>query len=190
MHKHVLAAMVMCSAMAAFACNRSDARRDENGNDAAKTKTEATRPSDAAPKPQPISVTGCLQKQGGDYIVTNINEPSSRPVATSGSSAGVGVQSEQRRAAAAAYRVSPSDDAKIDELVGKQVEVSGTIEERSRVASGETAATSGTERDATGRRAQADIKSDDLGRITAASMTKVADNCGKTSRKKSPRRAR
>jgi len=176
MPKHVLMTMVCCSALGAFACNASNAPRDQNGNDTAKSRTEAAKAEDAAPKTQPISITGCLQKDGRDYIVTRINEPSSRPVATSGGSNG-SVQTEQLRAAASAYRVNPSDNSKIDDLVGKQVEVAGTLTERAELTrdADEARATSGT---------RADIKDGDLARITATSVTKVADNCGKGKRSK------
>src|SRR5262245_26706762 len=183
MPKHVLTTMLVCSAMGAFACNASNAPRDQNGNDTAKSRTEAAKTEDAAPKTQPISITGCLQKDGRDYIVTRINEPSSRPVATSGGSNG-SVQNEQLREAASAYRVNPSDDSKIDDLVGKKVEVAGTLTERAELTrdGDETRATSGSKADTDAGRARTDIKNGDLARITATSVTKVADNCGQGKR--------
>jgi hypothetical protein len=124
----------------------------------------------AANQPTPITVTGCLQHDGGTYIVTRLNEPSQKGVGTTGSSAAV--EHEQLREAANAYRVDPKQDTDLDKMVGKQVSVSGTVENK-----GDLPKASGTSgQSATNDRP--DIGRSDLAKISAETVSVVSDNCG------------
>ena len=118
----------------------------------------------------PITVTGCLQHDGGTYIVTRLNEPSQKGVGTSGSAAAV--EHEQLREAANAYRVDPKQDTDLDKMVGKQVSVSGTVEDKANLpqASGTSGQSAPDDR--------ADIGRSDLAKISAQTVSVVADNCG------------
>jgi hypothetical protein len=86
----------------------------------------------------PITVAGCLQKgDGSAFLLTRVNEPT-RSVGTTGPAgadsptAGANsavVEREQMRSAAGAYRLDPKGDVKLDDLVGKEVRVVGTVTE-------------------------------------------------------------
>src|SRR5262245_53419455 len=92
---------------AAAACNSSNVG-NVNGNGDANGTTDRTAADVKRdePRPQPISVTGCLQQGSGrTYILTRLNEPAQKEVGTSGSPAAV--EREQLRAAANAYRIDP-----------------------------------------------------------------------------------
>jgi len=156
------------------------------------------------PRQTPISVTGCLQQgDGHTYILTRVNEPSQKSVGTSGTPAQV--EREQLREAANAYRIDPSGDVKLDDMIGKQIRVSGTLVERADLpkpeANGSAAArderaTSGTANDraAAGTNAnhgsdaaahdrnmnsdRAKIDEKDLAKIDATSVSMVNAACG------------
>jgi hypothetical protein len=152
------------------------------GTIACGTNDRSTNASSSTPQPAPaadqkaensatpITVTGCLQHDGGTYIVTRLNEPSEKGVGTSGSAAAV--EHEQRREAANAYRVDPKQDTDLDKMVGKQVSVSGTIEDKASLpqpsgTSGQSAAND-----------RPDIGRSDLAKISAETVSVVAANCG------------
>src|SRR5262249_58636072 len=69
----------------------------------------------------PITVTGCLQKEGGlttTYIVTAMNEPSQNGIGTSGNGGGGG--RGQLGGAPKDYRVSPQEKGGIGTLGGEK----------------------------------------------------------------------
>jgi hypothetical protein len=146
------------------------------GNNNRSTNATSTTPQPAAATDQktekkatPITVAGCLQHDGGTYIVTRLNEPSQKGVGTTGSAAAV--EHEQLRAAANAYRVDPKQDVDLDKMVGKQVSVSGTVEDKANLPQA-----SGTSGQNPGDRA--DIDRGDLAKISAESVSVVAESCG------------
>jgi len=152
-----------------------------------------------------VTVTGCLQKgDGGTFIVTAINSPRVS-VGTSGSGASAtAVEREQVRAAEHAYRLDGSDDKTLDALVGHQVRVRGTIEERSDLPTQARAegganqtrsdrpaadaarkssadeATAGQHGTAatSGERDPLKIDESDLAKINVAAIDRMADACG------------
>jgi hypothetical protein len=94
---------------------------------------EGTGAQSAGHEGAPITLTGCLQKGSGmnNFILTQVNEPSgSTPVTKGGDDAQARVEREQLRAARHVYRLSGDNDD-FENLVGKQVRVTGTVEENS-----------------------------------------------------------
>jgi hypothetical protein len=188
------AMLVSCAIAAAAACNSSNdsnmnRNADANGNgdrSAADTRRDE-------PRQQPINVTGCLQQGSGHtYILTRLNEPSQKSVGTSGSPAAV--EREQLREAAAAYRIDPQGDVKLDDMVGKQIRVSGMLTDRADLPKPDANGSAAANRDERGTSAAAandartngdrtgndrpDIKQGDLAKIDATSVTVVSDACG------------
>src|SRR6185503_7470129 len=101
MMKNALTVTVIALATSAVvACDRNNA-----GNDETSTAPHTVADQNDRDTVTPITLTGCLQKDGPTFIVTRINEPSQKNVGTSGD--GSAVEHEQRRAAANAYRVEP-----------------------------------------------------------------------------------
>src|SRR5581483_10559411 len=127
------AAALGCAALLT-ACNHDNANRSTTATDnTAPAAQSAARPDNETPK-TPVTLTGCLQQgdSSSSYILTEMNEPSSRPTATSGS-AGQGdkVAREQLKEAEHAYRLDAKNDDELSKLVGKKVRVSGTITDKS-----------------------------------------------------------
>jgi hypothetical protein len=113
----------------------------------------------------PVTVTGCLQQGDGGFILTQANEQPG-PVATSGEQASRDVQQKQQQAAARSYRLSGDDD-NLRDLVGHQVRISGTIEDRGEV------------HERQGEQAREDeIERGDLAELEVRSAQSVADTCG------------
>jgi hypothetical protein len=149
------------------AATRADHPADDTtAHDAARDATRDMRDTDRnanGAKQTPITVTGCLQQgDGHSYILTRINEPSQKSVGTSGQEGAV--QREQMRAAANSYRIDPSGDVKMDDMVGKQAKVSGTLAEQADLPKD-------TNRD------ELKIKEGDIAKIDAATVSMVANNC-------------
>jgi hypothetical protein len=180
---------VSCAIAAAAACN-SSSRGNVNGNGDAngtadRTAAETRRDE---PRPQPINVTGCLQQGSGHtYVLTRLNEPSQKSVGTSGSPAAV--EREQLREAANAYRIDPQGDVKLDDMIGKQIRVSGMLADRADLPKPESIGSAAPNRDeratsgaaasdANRNRDRADLRQGDLAKIDATSVTVVADACG------------
>lgn len=169
------AAMVVGCAMAATAaCNSStDARRDADVTTAdERTAQTNVERHDATP----ITVAGCLQRgDGSDFILTRVNQPmdsvgtsggdARRPQAGAAGAAAGQVEREQLREAAGAYRVNPSGEVKLEGLVGKEVRVVGTIRDDMDLPR------------ANASQDRVDIKEGDLTRITAESVSTLAEVC-------------
>ena len=128
----------------------------------------------------PINLTGCLQKSGSmtsNYVLTQVNEPT-RSVGTSGSAEtqpGT-VEREQMREARHAYRLDGDKD-QLDNLVGKQVRVQGTIAENSDL---NKKAAENRDRD----NKPADIDAGDLAKVNVQSIAAVSDACGNSDQQK------
>ena len=179
--------LVSCAFAAATACGNganstretpsgdaaaNGAQTDRSANDRGSLNTSAANTAEAQ---TPIDVTGCLQKgDGSAYILTRVNEPAQKEVGSSGTPAAV--EREQMRAAASAYRVNPAGNVKIDELVGKQVRVSGTIARNASAPGAQ--ASSRDDRGTAGSNERQEIKEGDLARIDATSVAMVAQACG------------
>jgi hypothetical protein len=110
----------------------------------------------------PLTVTGCLQKDGRTFIVTHLNEPAQKNAGSTGTSGAVG--REQIRSASNAYRIRPAAQMDLDTLVGKQVKVNGTIEKRADLPSGSDK--------------REDIGKGDLAELNATDVSIVAASCG------------
>ncbi len=175
----LLAAMV-AAGLAAPACNRADVK--------SKTETpapaQASNPTPAATKPTPppqVKLTGCLQ-QGthGTYILTALN----RPAQPHSSDPSV-VAREDLAAASHAYRLSASSDKNLSKLVGRTIQVDGTVTQPSDLGPSTTpsAGTVGTAGDGTRPASRASgrhhIDQGDLAKVEVSSVTEIANVCGK-----------
>jgi hypothetical protein len=172
MTKHIITSTITAVALASVcACNR-DNRDNRNNMPSNQTPMTQRAPSaDQQAVNSPITVTGCLQKEGGfttTYIVTAMNEPSQNGIGTSGN--GAAVDREQLREAQNAYRVSPRDNVDMESMVGKQVRVTGVIAKRADLPS----ATTGNDQ----ARDMQKIDKGDLAKIDNATVSVVSDTCG------------
>jgi hypothetical protein len=177
------AALIVASTIAIVGCNNAN-RTTNNGDRAEPAATSANREQRPAGNRDqtPITVTGCLQKGGlNTYILTRTNTPRPESVGTGGDDGGKGsvAERDQIQAAQNAYRIDPSGDVKLDDLIGKQITVKGMIAERADLQGGDqnarTTGTGGTRNDSSDRQ---EIKAGDLAKIDATSVTKVSDQCG------------
>jgi hypothetical protein len=176
--------------VASVACGNNNGRNNTTANSSAANPSAANQDNDNAARP--IAVTGCLQRDGRTFIVTHLNEPSREGVGTTGN--GTAVEREQLREAANAYRVESKDQSNWENMVGKQVRVSGSIAKAADLptppataataGSDRPSATSGNAATATGGGGTTDntsrekIDKGDLAQISADSMTVIAENCG------------
>lgn len=115
----------------------------------------------------PITVAGCLQRDDdGDFLLTRVNAPSQPNVGSTGTPAGV--EREQLRQAWATYEIEPADDVKFDGMVGKEVQIVGTIEKSADFPKAEAQADPDK---------RADVDEDDVTEVKATSATVVAETC-------------
>ncbi len=169
--KTCVAGGVLAMAISTGACNRDEAAEIDRDTD--RLASDTAKPGHEG---APITVTGCLQR--GDamnsFVLTQINTPSDSPVATTGKEAGSeAVQREQMRGAKHAYELEGDDRDALRTLVGKQVRVTGTVEENSDLPS-----EARENRDSTSRREGLDINARDLAKIEVTGVVQVADVCG------------
>jgi hypothetical protein len=187
-----LVAALGCAALLT-ACNNDNAKRTTAANDNTAPATQPAPRADTATQ-RPVTLTGCLQQgdSNSTYILTEMNEPSSRPTATSGSSAsGDKVEREQLKEAQHAYRLDAKNDDDLAKLVGKRIRVSGTVTDKSDLVAGNdqnrdknSVGTSGRTNDDRQK-----ISESDLARVDVTSVEKVADACGSAARSKAPAKA-
>ena len=167
----LIAGCSLAVAMSGAACNRHDAAEIDRDNDRLAADTAKDRGHEGAP----ITVTGCLQRGSGmnNFILTQVNEPSESPVATTGKDAGgAAVQREQMREATHAYQLDGDDRDAMRDMVGKQVRVTGTIKEASELH--KEAAESKTAGD------RLDIDAGDLAKVKVQGIVQVAEACGQS----------
>lgn len=168
------AVAITCCVAGTFACNGND-RATRTSDDIAKggaPSSQANAPADQSNAP--VTLVGCLQKGDGlrtTYMLTRANEPSTS-VGTSGETRPGAVEKEQRRFAASTYVLNPKGDVKLDDLVGKEVRVTGTIARTADL----PAATAGNSSDTTQR---PDIDKDNPAKVDVTSATMTSDTCGR-----------
>jgi hypothetical protein len=175
---------VSCAIAAAAACNSSN-RGNVNGNADANGTLDrgAVDLKRDEPRQQPIDVTGCLQQGSGHtYILTRMNEPSQKSVGTTGSPAAI--EREHLKEAANAYRIDPQGDVKLDNMIGKQIRVSGMLTDRADLPKPEANGTAGTAANDGSRNSnRAEVRQGDLAKIDATSVTVVNAACGDHAKK-------
>jgi hypothetical protein len=175
MTKHLMTSTITAVALAAVCACHKDNRDNTNATPPAnQTPTTQTTPSgDQQAVNSPITVTGCLQREGGlmtTFIVTGVTESSQTGIGTTGT--GTAVEREQLREAENSFRVSPKDNVDMDSMVGKQVRVTGVIAKRADLPEPSTA-TTGKDDDAK----EMDIDQGDLAKIDNATISVVSDSC-------------
>ncbi len=206
--KSAAAAGAVALALGGVACGDSDSSLENTAADPGR-EANADATGRTGHEGATLTLTGCLQESSagltGSYILTQVNEPSSA-VGTSGSS-GAAVEREQMRAAKHAYQLESDNDDQLEKLVGKQVRVTGTLDEVSDLNRSASAREQGrdmgsaaaprddrgnatdrprntTERPADSDRADADrrggqdIDAGDLAKVNVTSVVQVADACG------------
>jgi len=160
------------------ACHRGPGRDDSNST------TEGRDPKGNAPgvvnrlsesatsgSSQTITLTGCLQR--GDrngFILTTVNEPNASVGTTDSAASGDTVRREQLRAARHAYALEPRQNVNLDDMVGKQVQVTGMVTERTDL----PGATAGRTDD----KGTSPISNSDLSRVGVTAVTMTAGACG------------
>src|SRR5262245_19852598 len=179
MTKHTITTAITAVALAAVcACNKDNRDNTRTAPPTDQTPIAKSAPAERQDVNEPITVTGCLQKEGAlmtTYIVTGVNEPSQKGIGTTGSPAGV--EREELRAAANAFRVDPKDMIDMDAMVGKQVRVTGTIAKRADLPSAPVATPHSSD-DRKDARPMDKIDTSDLAKIQDASITVVSSSCG------------
>jgi len=124
----------------------------------------------------PLTVTGCLQQGGRNtYVVTRLNEPAQKNAGSAGN--GAAVEREQLRAAANAYRIEPKGKLELETMVGKQVRVSGTLDEIADLPPASGSGSSGSGSAGSNDRKES-IDTGNLAKLNATSASVVAENCG------------
>jgi len=141
-----------------FSLNGIGSTGETGANSQNDRTTQDSRPN------APLTVTGCLQRDGHTFIVTRRNEPAQKNAGSTGN--GAAVEREQLRAAANAYRISPAERMDLDKMVGKEVRVSGTLAKSADLPS----ASASDKRE--------DIYKGNLAEIKATAVSIVAESCG------------
>jgi len=164
---HARLMFAMCASVAllgAGACNNTGTNNTPATTAAPAATPNATGTSGSSDeaKAQPITVTGCLQKDGGDFVMTQINEPPK----------GEPVAEQDAKEAEHAYRLNAKNSSDEDwtRLVGRQVRISGTIAKRSDVE--QKVGTSGSSDKAP------KLHESDLAQVDVTDIQQVAANCG------------
>lgn len=171
MTKHTFTTAIAGFAIATSVACGNDNARNKPADETVPAGTPAT--DQQAREGQPISLTGCLQEGARrTYIVTHLNEPVERGVGTSGSPAAV--EREQLREAANAYRVEAKNQVDMEEMLGKQVRVTGVVRRAADLPSQAPDASGTAGKDDNREK----IEQSDLAKIDADSVVVVAENCG------------
>jgi hypothetical protein len=199
------ATALACAALVAcVACGKSDETTTQTGQQRTETGTASSETTSARAdtggqqQAQQVTFEGCMQKAAGtfgsDYVLTMLNEPPGA-AGTSGSvtKTGSSVEREQMRMAARTYRLEAKGDVKLDDMVGKQVRVTGVISEQAHVPTGAGAIgtsldTQQPNRDRTAQDERgAELKTSELGKVDVSSATVIAQSCGAQGRETSGR---
>ncbi len=170
-----LTACASAALLSAGACTNETATRTDQTKAAPDTAAAKATSGSEDRAPQPIALTGCLQKgDGSNYILTQINEPS----AGSAPATGDKVEREQINAAEHAYRLNAKEtnDDEWSKLVGRQVRVSGTIAKRSDLE--QQVGTSGSSDRAQDDKDRVKIHESDLAQVDVSQIQQVAASCG------------
>lgn len=165
-----LAACASAALLTACNGNNNTSDTDQTKTAPPNAATSATGTSGAEDQAKPIAVTGCLQKDGGDYILTQINEPPK----------GEPVAEQDLKEAEHSYRLNAKNtsDDNWKTLVGHEVRVSGTVAKTSDL--DQKVGTSGSSD-------HPKIKEGDLAKVDVNDIQQVSANCGahaKTRRQK------
>lgn len=114
----------------------------------------------AAAADQPITINGCLQKDGGDYILTQINEPPR----------GESVARQDLKEAEHAYRLDAKSisDNSLAALVGHQVRITGTVAKPSDL--NNQVGTTGSD--------QKKLSEHDLAKVDVTAIKNISSDCG------------
>jgi len=163
--------LAACASTALLAACNNTTPKDQTKTAPAETPAAT---AGTEPAPEPINLTGCLQKgDGNTYILTQINEPPK----------GEPVAKQDAKEAEHAYRLNakPANDDDWPTMVGRQVLVSGTLAKPSDVA--QQVGTSGS-------KDKTEIHESDLAQVDVADIQQLTASCGGHAAKKGakPRR--
>ena len=125
--------------------------------------------STGVPEGTPLTLTGCLQETSGDLVLTMQNEPAGTPGAVGTGGGSSSPAEDHMQAAADAYRLEGDEDA-LRSHIGKQIRVTGTVDEQSDVAPRAGAGSGEADR--------TDIDAGDLAALNVTSVEAVAGTCG------------
>jgi hypothetical protein len=161
-----------------FACNSSPDRQETTTTDGRDTKGNAPAVvnrlsgSGTSGSTQTVTLTGCLQRgEQSNFILTTVNEPHRSVGTTTTDPTGDTVRREQLRSARNAYRLAPLGTVNLDDMVGKQVQVTGTIAERSDL----PGSTGGA---ADPGKSAPPVSNSDLSKVDVTAVTMTAGACG------------
>ena len=178
------AAALLSVACGNDANNASD--RTAKANEPAAAATPAPDASASPAAEQRVNLTGCLQRDGRTYILTEVNTPEAGRVPSGENPNANKVEKEQLHAAQHAYRLSADNSDDLDKLVGASVRVEGTLAEKSDLRADAsdrpqdrsvgTAGEKDRNKSKTGDRNEK-IDASDLSKVNVASVEKVSDGC-------------
>jgi hypothetical protein len=174
----LLATCGLAAALAAACGNHTDRSAANVGNRPAAGAPAATMSSQDK---KPIDLTGCLQRSGRSYVITQIDMPGPAAAPIDKKGDGSLVERDQVAADRHAYRLNAANRNDLDKLVGKQVKVSGTVTERPNLVVPEDrrgndlkVGTSGVQDREHDRW---DINAGDLAKVDVESIQQVAAGC-------------
>ncbi len=179
-----LAACASVALLSAGACDSNTSTDTTDHTKAAPDTAAAAKGTSGTSddQPRPITLTGCLQKDGSDFILTQINEPPK----------GEPVAQQDLKEAEHAYRLNAknANDDDWSKLVGRQVHVDGTMAKASDLA--QKVGTSGSnDRTANGHDSdRMKIHESDLAQVDVSAIQQVAANCGNHSAKSAAKSAK
>lgn len=170
---HARLFLAACASVALLtACNSNNDTRNTDQTKSAppNSATAATGTSGNEDQAKPITITGCLQKDGRDYVLTQINEPPK----------GEPVAQQDLKEAEHTYRLNAKNTSDDDwpKFVGRQVRVSGELAKASDL--NQQVGTSGSNE-------PPKIDKGDLAKVDVNDIQQVAATCGdhaKTRRQK------
>jgi len=158
-----LAACASATLLTAAACNTDNTANQATAKPNTAT-TAATGTKGTSDEARPIAITGCLQKDGSDYILTQINEPPK----------GEPVAQQDVNEAEHTYRLTAKNttDDDWDKLVGSEVRVSGTLAKGGDVAErvGTTGSNNATD--------HPEIRERDLAKVDVSDIQVTRAACG------------
>jgi hypothetical protein len=175
----LLATYGLAAALTA-ACGNNTDRSDMNPDNRPAVGAPAATMSSQDQKP--IDLTGCLQKSGRSYVITQIGTPSPAAAPPDKKDDSGRVEREQVTAPRHAYRLNAANRADLEKLIGKQVKVSGTVMEPSDLTGREDRRANdlrvGTSGAQDREHDRPEINTSDLASVEVASIQQVATGCG------------